>query len=145
MTQEVEKELLFGGNELVFTQKMNPETGNYTIVGGGYTIDSALLSLNIPIMETQNLNNQTQTGGKVSSIFDNLAVPAGLFYINKRNYNNDLDTDKKDNHYKGHETISDDIIEKLFGLVDADKKRQRKTRKYVGKLDNNKSKTHKHR
>lgn len=144
MKQEEEEELLFGGNEFVFTQKMNPETGNYTIVGGGYTIDSTLLSLEIPIIETRNSNNQTQMGGKVSSIFENLAIPAGLFYINQQNYKNDLETDKKDKHYKEHETISDDMIEKLFGLVDADKKRQRKTRKCIGKSTNTKSKTHKH-
>lgn len=144
MYMTTEAELLFGGNEFVFTQKMNPETGNYTIVGGGYTIDSTLLSLGIPIMETRNLSNQTQSGGKVSSAFDNLAVPAGLFYINQRNYKNDLETDKKDNHYKEHEIISDDMIEKLFGLIDADKKRQRKTKKNIGK-NNNKPKTHKHR
>jgi hypothetical protein len=139
MTTEAENNGLFGGNEFVFTKD-----NNNTIVGGGYTVKSALLSFGYPIMVTGNSNNQMQMGGKVSSIFENLAIPAGLFYINQQNYKNDLDTDKKDNHYKEHETISDDMIEKLFGLVDADKKRQRKTRKCVGKSTNNKSKTHKH-
>ena len=140
-------DILFGGNDFVFTRAMDPETGEYNIVGGGYTVNSALLSLGIPIMETLNLNNNLQTGGKVSSPFENLAVPAGLFYVNQQIYNNlDTDTHKQYNHYNKHETTSDDIIEKLYGLVNSDIKRQRKTKKNINKLDNNnKTKTRKHR
>lgn len=137
-----ENKLLFGGNDFVFTKALDPTTGEYNIVGGGYTVNSALLSMGIPIMETH--NGKTQFGGKVSTPFENLAVPAGIFYINQRIYKNDLDIDKKDNYYNKHETISDDMIEKLFDLVNADKKQRRKTKKNVGKLNNNKTKTHKH-
>ena len=71
--------------------------------------------------------------------FENLAVPAGLFYINQRVPKVDLDTDKKDHHYKQHEMLSDDMVDKLFGLVEADKKRKRTTRKQFGKLDKTKT------
>jgi hypothetical protein len=38
--------------------------------------------------------------------------------------------------------LSDDMVDKLFGLVEADKKRQRKTRKHIGKLDKKKTRRH---
>ena len=126
-------EELFGGNDFVFTQK---EDG--TIIGGGYKINSMFLQGGIPIMSTYNhdndklnnekLNKEKQEGGKVSSPFENLAVPAGLFYVNmkfpKKNKDNLLD-----DHFKGHNTISDDMMDKLYSMVEADKKRKRKTRK----------------
>ena len=49
------------------------------IKSGGYTINSILLNKNSPALTTFN----KQEGGapkKVSDIFSNLAVPAGLFY-----------------------------------------------------------------
>jgi hypothetical protein len=78
-----------------------------------------------------------QDGGKVSSPFENLAVPAGLFYINQRSKRHDDDI--KNNHYKQHESLSDDMIDKLFGLVEVDKKRKRKTRKHNKKTDKRKT------
>jgi hypothetical protein len=44
--------------------------------------------------------------------------------------------------------LPDDIFDKLFGLVEADKKNKRKTRKHVKLTTNkisNKSKTYKHK
>jgi hypothetical protein len=83
-------------------------------------------------------NNSQQSGGKVSSPFENLAVPAGLFYINQKIPKNS-DLLAGDNHYKKHEMLSDDIMDKLFGLVEADKKRKRKTRKHIGNLTKGKT------
>jgi hypothetical protein len=135
-------EELFGGDDFVFTRAMDTETGETRFVGGGYKVNSFFLQSGIPAMTT--LNTHEQTGGKqVSSPFENLAVPAGLFYINQRIPKNDMDVDITHGHYyKQHNTISDDIIDKLFGLVDADKKRQRKTRKHIGKTDKKKTRRH---
>lgn len=121
-------EELFGGNDFVFTQK-----DDGTIIGGGYKINSMFLQGGIPIMSTYNHDKEKQEGGKVSSPFENLAVPAGLFYVNmkfpKKNKDNLLD-----DHFKGHNTISDDMMDKLYSMVEADKKRKRKTRKTNLKL-----------
>jgi len=144
----------FGQDEFVLTQ-LNNGDGTTQFVGGGYKVNSFFLQGGNPIITTYNNNSSTgyprtphssdQSGGKVSSPFENLAVPAGLFYINQRipkNYlDEDIDTDTKHHYYKQHETVSDDMIDKLFGLVDADKKRKRKTKKHIEK--SNKKKTRK--
>jgi hypothetical protein len=113
---------IFDGNEFVFTQIKNPD-GTKSFVGGGFKVKSLFLQDNIPVMAT--LNDSEQTGGNVSSPFENLAVPAGLFYINQKVPKNEkpLGTD--------HKMLSDDIMDKLFGLVEIDKKRKRKTRKHI--------------
>jgi hypothetical protein len=126
---------LFNGGDFVFNRMIDEKTGESTIVGGGYKINSFFLQGGIPAMTT--LNSSDQTGGKVSSPFENLAVPAGLFYINQRVPKNDLY--KPDHHYKEHEMLSDDMIDKLFGLVEADNKKKRKTRKHINKSDKKKS------
>ncbi len=122
---------MFEGDEFVLTT--NSE-GN--IVGGGYKIKSFFLQEGISPMTT--LNTSGQQGGKVSSPFENLAVPAGLFYVNMR-----VAKKETEPQYKPHEMASDDIIDKLYALVEVDKKRKRKTRKHNSK--NNKTNTRKHK
>jgi hypothetical protein len=111
---------LFDGGDFVFTTNKD---GEY--IGGGYKINSIFLNNNTSPIITINTNTNEYTGGKVSSPFENLAVPAGLFYVNmhvpKKN--------EKEQHYKNHDIISDDIMDKLYSLVEFDKKRKRKTRK----------------
>jgi hypothetical protein len=138
MTDINNDEEFFGNNDFVFTRKIDEETGNAEIIGGGYKVNSFFLQNEMPVLFPAGLSNSTQSGGKVSSAFDNLAVPAGIFYINQRIPKQDQNTN---NYYKKHETASDDMIDKLFGLVEADKKRKRKTRKHITKP--HKRKTHK--
>jgi hypothetical protein len=129
---------LFDGGDFVFTQ--NPEGA---VVGGGYTIGSFFLQGGMPPMTTY--NESPLLGGKVSTPFENLAVPAGLFYINMRVPKKNSD-DSNDQHYKNHEMASDEMIDKLYSLIEVDKKRKRKTRKNIHVtdkhiLDKNKTKT----
>jgi hypothetical protein len=138
MTDTNNDEEFFGNNDFVFTRKIDEKTGNAEIIGGGYKVNSFFLQNEMPVLFPAGLSNSSQSGGKVSSAFDNLAVPAGIFYINQRIPKKDRDTN---NYYKKHETASDDMIDKLFGLVEADKKRKRKTRKHITKP--HKRKTHK--
>lgn len=113
---------LFESNDFVFTQDQD---GN--IIGGGYKINSKLLQQGLPVMTT--FNNEQQFGGQVSSSFENLAVPAGLFYVNMRIPN------KTQNQYKPHETISDDIFDKLYSLIEVNKiKNKKKNTRRINKL-----------
>lgn len=116
-------EALFGGNDLVFTQ-----TEDGTIMGGGFKINSMFLEGGIPVIST--INNNTQEGGKVSTPFENLAVPAGLYYINMKFPKKNSKIITNDN-YRGHEVVSDEIMDKLYSLVEVDKKRKRKTHKHI--------------
>ena len=125
---------VFDGDDFVFTTK----GGEF--VGGGYKIKSIFLQGGESPMVT--INTADKSGGKVSSPFENLAVPAGLFYVNMRVPKKNIDRDSEE-HYKPHETISDDIIDKLYSLVEVDKKRKRKTKKNNIKL--NKKNTRKHK
>jgi len=150
-TQIQEQQQIFGADDFVFTNQVNKD-GKSEFVGGGYKVESFLLNNNMAPMTTinniqqQDDDNQQEGGKKVSSPFENLAVPAGLFFINQRatkksdNYDNDKKKHKDDfNHYKPHETASDDLMDKLFGLVEVDKKRKRKTKKHLGKVSNKKT------
>jgi len=141
MTDTNNDEEFFGNNDFVFTRKIDEKTGKAEIIGGGYKVNSFFLQNEIPVLFPAGLPNSNQDGGKVSSPFDNLAVPAGIFYVNQRVPKKDRDTNDINNYYKKHEMVSDDMIDKLFGLVEADKKRKRKTRKHITKP--HKRKTHK--
>ena len=123
---------IFNGGDFVFTQD-----GGGEFISGGYKINSSFLGGEQALMTT--FNDGNQDGGKVSSPFENLAVPAGLFYINTRiKKNNDV---KLDEHYSNRKTAPDEMIDKLYALVEFDKKRKRKTKKHI--IKKNKTNTRK--
>ena len=111
---------LFGGEDFVFTKD---QKGN--IVGGGYKITSLFLQGGQSIMKT--LNTGEQNGGKVSSPFENLAVPAGITYIEAKQMGGQL----KNMHDEDEsEPISDTIHDELLKLVSVHSKNSaRKTRR----------------
>lgn len=147
-----EHQHFFGAHEFVMTNQIN-EGGKSEFVGGGYNVESFFLNNEIAPMTTMNNiadikhqqdENHSQLGGKkVSSQFDNLAVPAGLFFINQRATKKSANDDKKNkdyfDHYRQHDTASDDLMDKLFSLVEVDKKRKRKTKKHLAKVSNKKT------
>jgi hypothetical protein len=124
----------FEHDDFVFTQKTN-ENGETEIFGGGYKVESFFLQEGISPITT--INDQFGGGDKVSSPFEHLAVPAGLFYINMKAPKRNMSE-----HYEEHSPISDDIMEKLYNLISADKKHQRKTKKH--KPTKNLQKTRRH-
>jgi hypothetical protein len=118
----------FTGEDLIFHH--DNDTGK--IISGGYNINSILLKEGISPMATFN----TQNGGKVldnnniSTLFDNLAVPAGLFYYDQK-------AGFKDNsiEYNKSDYISEDLHDKLFKLVEVtNKKNKAKTYKVQNKI-----------
>jgi len=127
----------FFKDDLIFYKDID---GN--IMSGGYSVESRMLEEGISPMRTLNLE---QIGGKdkkdtkVSNGFENLAVPAGLYYItqpqtkikNKEQYNYD----------KEHAPLSDDIFDKLYEMIEYDDKKKRKTKKQNLNVDKNKNKT----
>jgi len=108
-------------DDLVFNTDKN---GNIT--AGGFSVDSCLLKSGVSPITT--INNGTKKGGSVSSIFNNLAVPAGLLYMQQS-----LATSYTSNN--GNETISDTLYDKLLNLatdkpeVQKKKKSRRKRKK----------------
>ena len=121
-------------NDLIFYKQ------DGQIISGGYSLNSALLKNGISPMQTMNTLEQTKTGGtnkvqKVSEMFTNFAVPAGLYLMNPTNNTNH---DKPKGHYDTHHTmLSDDIYDKLFKLVQPDEstKKYTKTKKHIKHQD----------
>ena len=128
---------LFENDDFVFTKRTN-ENGETEIFGGGYKVDSFFLKEGISPIIT--MNDPEQTGGKVSNAFENLAVPAGLYYINMK-----APRKERSEHFEERSVISDDIMDKLYSFIDADKKQKRKTKKnnLYKKIQKTKTKRHK--
>ena len=97
----------------------------------GYSINSILLQNGMSPMKTFNTSKQIG-GDNISSDFEELAVPSGLSYISQKKSSSELFSGGalKHNPSDEREMLSDDIYDKLFGLVEYDKKQKRKTRKH---------------
>ena len=97
------------------------------IISGGYKIDSLFLNNNISPLN--NNNNSKQIGGNFSSIFSNLAVPAGLLLLQQTTTKKSLDTiiDKS--------VIDDNLFEKLLKHSSEKIKFNKKTKKNKNKIN----------
>ena len=111
-------------NDLIFYKNSN---GN--IMSGGYNVESHMLQKGISPMQTLNLNQYGGKDEKVSSSFENIAVPAGLYYITQPNHKNK----EQMNYKKEHVALPDDIFDKLYTMIEYDNKKKRKTRKHISK------------
>jgi hypothetical protein len=106
------------------------------IMSGGYNVESHMLQKGISPMQTFNLSQNGGKDDKVSSSFENLAIPAGLYYITQPNSKNNKYKDQK-TYDKEHVPLSDDIFDKLFEMIEYDDKRKRKTKKQQIHIDHN--------
>ena len=138
MTNILENNIL-KNNDLIFYKDDNGK-----IMSGGYDVDSHMLRNGISPMRTLNFE---QNGGKekketkISNGFENLAVPAGLYYISqpqsKGNY-------KEQNSYnKEHTALPDDIFDKLYEMIEYADKKKRKTKKHFVNVTKKQKKTKK--
>jgi hypothetical protein len=130
----------FLNNDLIFYKDSDGK-----IMSGGYSVESRMLEEGISPMRTLNLE---QDGGrekkgkkeeKVSNGFENLAVPAGLYYITQPQSKTKY---KEQNSYnKEHTPLSDDIFDKLYEMIEYNDKKKRKTKKQNLNVDKNKNKS----
>ena len=90
-------------DDLVFNTDKNGD-----ITAGGFSVNSCLLKSGVSPITT--INNGSQKGGSVSAIFNNLAVPAGLLYMQQS-----LATSYTPEN--GDEMISDTLYDKLLNLA----------------------------
>lgn len=105
------------------------------IESSGYKINTALMTQNVPVMKTINTNNQT--GGSVSSIFNNLAVPAGLLLLQQKPIKHYIDGQNSDN-----KIIDDNLFDKLLKMAGPSKNKKNTKRKLKSK-NNRKTKRNK--
>ena len=128
--QQTESQLFHGG-EFVVTSSVGSD-GNTQFIGGGYKINL----MNNGMSPLTTLSNSKSDG--LSGLFENLAIPSGLYYSYKKTPN-----ELMGHSYEPHNVLSDDIFDKLLGLVEYDKKRKRKTRKQDGGQQKTKRNTRK--
>ena len=107
----MEKELCT--NDLVFYNDKGK------IKAGGFMIKNTLLEQRLPAMGINNKKNIT--GGSVSSLFNDLAIPAGLLYLQQNMTTNHY-------HEKHPEMMDNSIYDKLLGLAE-DKQERKLTKK----------------
>ena len=104
------------------------------IMSGGYGIKSMFLNDELSPMRTFNSLESGQSGGKntdkVSSIFDNLAVPAGLFLIN-----NQRSSLTSVGNYMNSEMLPDNIFDDFMKVIEMDKKHGKKEGKEPDKKE----------
>ena len=159
---------IIGPNELIIYK--NPEGGIYS---GGFSLNNMLKNIGQSPIITLN-NNTTGGGEQVSDLFKDLAIPIHALYLknggsekssnyhnntSNSNVNSDNDDDEQDdsdnevddyNTQKGGNIISDDLYNKLLGLVSVDVKgneiHDMKPKKQTKRLLKNKNKkTRKHK
>ena len=133
----------FNPDELLFYKEK--KGGNDIIMSGGYSVESFLLMEGISPMQTFNSleSDNSQLGGKsASSIFQNLAVPTGLFLINQKPQENNYGSNIK-RKCMDHKMLPDNIFDEFMKMIeiDKDKKKNRKTRRHSNIIYN--KKTHK--
>ena len=80
---------------------------NGQIHAGGFQINNSLLGEGFAPMQT---TNKPMKGGSVSSAFNDLAIPAGLLYLQRS-----MTAHKY--HEKHSEVIDDNLFDKLFNLA----------------------------
>lgn len=118
----------FGPDDLLFYKEQ--QGGNDIIMSGGYSVDSYLLKNGISPIQTINTLESGQIGGskQVSSIFENLAVPAGLYFDNQKSVQDMSGGTRKS---MDHKMLPDNIFDEFMRLIEFDKhkKRQRRTRR----------------
>jgi len=116
------------------------DDGETQLMGGGYALNGG----HVNIMETLNTDTNAYDGGgkRVSKVFENLAVPAGLFYINQTTLKNRFPQTRE--HYDTHhDMLPHDIYDKLMNLMDIKQHTKHNTKRKRLKLSHSKTKKHK--
>ncbi len=119
----IKKICVFDENDFVMCT--DAKTG--TVLSAGYSIESKFLNDGKIMSPITTLNNNDNHD--FSNIYQNLAIPAGLSYINYPNRKSN-DPDLSNELYTFKEPISDDIFDRLIELIKAP---TNKVKKYTKK------------
>lgn len=125
---------LFNDKELIISKNSNGD-----FLSSGFKVNSLLWKN--AMSPISSVGGGLSTGGKVSSLFDNLAVPAGLMYQkagsqgNNKSWFDEIDLALDENYAPGEEIIIDDIHADLTSKA-LYKKNTHKTKKRHGGIKN---------
>ncbi len=97
-----------------FVMCTDAKTGN--VLSAGYSIESRFFNDGNIIAPIATLNNNNNINDDFSSIYKDLAIPAGLSYINYPSRKGQ-DPDISNELYTFKETLSDEIFDELYELI----------------------------
>ena len=117
-------------NDLVVFKEGN------NIMSGGYKIDSLFLKNNIPPIQNSNIN--LQKGGDITSLFSNLAVPAGLLLLQQKAPKKNIQT-----LYEERKVVDSSLYDKLLDHVHKKKRIPHNRKTKVNKKSSSKKTTRK--
>ena len=124
------QERLFNNNDFVYLKNGD------SVESSGYTINSLLMNEKIPVMKTMNTNSQVAGGNNsVSSLLNNLAVPAGLLLMQQKTLKH-----YKDDNVNDEQVVNDDLFDKLLKMAGPNKNKKQTKRKHKMKERNRKTK-----
>ena len=117
-------------DDLIISKKSSNET-----ICGGFKVNNILLNSDNPPVVT--INSKKKQLNKVSSLFDDLAVPAGLLFIQ----------DKLTPRYseKTEKFVDDTLYDRLFNLAQINTKKQSRKRLKINTKKGTRAKTSKRR
>jgi len=126
------KVCVFGDDDFVMCIDKN----SGKVLSSGYSIESKLLNDGHILAPITNINNDSNSNtseeDEFSTIYQNLAIPAGLSYINYPNRRGqEPELAEASDRYTFKETLSDDVFDRLFDLIQAptSKRSKNKSRK----------------
>lgn len=96
---------------------------------GGFNINSIFLNKELSPIFNINTSSTQYGGNNVSELFDNLAIPRGLLYLNDRiEGGNNQRVPNENDESSENDVINDDIYNKLLNSVELKKSKHAKTK-----------------
>ena len=111
-------------NDLVYNRNQKGE-----IMSGGYTIKSIMSSIN----SNTNMKGGATNSAKFDDAFKDLAVPAGLLYVQKSQQIGDELPVTKDALFLSYDTIDEALYDKLVNLASYNKNKHSSNSKHSSK------------
>ena len=123
MANTLNQESIFNKNDFVYLKNGD------TIESSGYKINSLLMNEKIPAMKTMNTAHQVAGGNTcVSSLLNDLAVPAGLLLMQQKSLKHYENANKNND-----QVVSDDLFDKLLKMAGPSKNKKLTRRKLKSK------------
>ena len=131
-----------GANDLIYYSDNEGK-----IYSGGFSVNSIMIKEGLsPIMTLNNVSS-TRQHDNISDLFSDLVIPSWTLHHENIKYNHDNNTSKNNLDYDSDDEsdgyISDDLYEKLLGLVTVSEKElkggKNNTRKMKTKIKKNKN------
>lgn len=130
MSNTLNKESVFNRDDFVYLKNGD------TVESSGYKINSLLMNEKLPPMKTMNTDSQVAGGNRsVSSILNDLAVPAGLLLMQQKSLKQYENVNENSN-----QVVNDDLFDKLLKMAGPNNKNKKLTKRKLKSKHHRKTK-----